>query len=104
VLVGVSSAARGSVSKGALRGALNLPSMARCYGASIATGGSPSVLTTRLDFATDLSGRVRSAKLHGPALPADLARCVEAIARSGRVREADLGELHASVELKFTTR
>jgi hypothetical protein len=93
---------RGSVSKGALRGALNPEVLARCYRDVVAAVDGPGVLNATLELTTDLSGRVRVAQLRGSRLAPALVDCVESHARRFRVREGDSGgAMQAAIALTF---
>lgn len=93
---------RRSVSKGALRGALNADALARCYRDAMAPLAEPSALHATLELTTDLSGRVRSAHLRGKQLEPELVQCVESQARRSRVREGDSsGAMQAAIALTF---
>jgi serine/threonine-protein kinase len=93
---------RGSVSKGALRGALNPEVLARCYRDAVAPVDAPAVLNATLELTTDLAGRVRVAQLRGSRLAPALVECVESHARRFRVREGDSGgAMQAAIALTF---
>ncbi len=101
VTIGRARSVRGAVSKGGLRDAINVFALERCYLNSPVPAG---VLRMQLELETELSGRIASAKLFGAVVPPKLASCVEDAVRKGKVRDADTGAIHATVDLTFEAR
>ncbi|HKP63091.1 MAG TPA: protein kinase [Polyangiales bacterium] len=94
--------AQAAVSKASIRNALNEGAMRRCYSDALRLGAaSPSPTSGRLDLETNMAGRIASATLSGAGLPKTLVNCIEAVAKSGRVREVDTGTARATVTLEF---
>jgi serine/threonine protein kinase len=102
VSIGNTTFSHGAVSKAALRGAFNQSSLARCYRDAVQGGEQPArSLQVELEFSTNMAGRVTAARVSGEGLASSVTRCIEEAARAGRVREADTGELRATVDLTF---
>jgi serine/threonine protein kinase len=102
VAIGDVTSSRGAVSKVALRGAFNQSALARCYREAVQSGNQPARSTNaEIEFSTNMAGRVTAARVANANLSPNLARCVEEAARLGRVREADTGELRATVTVSF---
>jgi len=98
-------AAKSAVSKSSIRNALNVSAMSECYRTALRGGGlSGEPLTGQIELTTSTSGSVTGANLEAPGLPGELRRCVEQVARRGRVREADTGAAQASITLAFRPR
>ena len=98
-------AAKSAVSKSSIRSALNLGAMSECYRTALRGGAvSGEVVTGSIELTTSTSGSVTGANLDAPGLPGELRRCVEQVARRGRVREADTGAAQASITLAFMPR
>jgi serine/threonine-protein kinase len=105
VTVGDVMSSHGAVSKAALRSAFNQAALSRCYRDAVQNGEQPArSVNVEIEFSTNMAGRITAARLSGGSLPPNLARCVEEAARLGRVREADTGELRATVDLTFIVR
>jgi hypothetical protein len=86
----------GGVSKASLRGAINQSAVARCYKV-----GEPQAASATLEVATNMAGRIISARVAGESLPLAVRECIEQVARSGQIRNADAGEVHATFSLKI---
>jgi hypothetical protein len=85
-----------------LRGAFNQAALARCYRDAVQSGVQPARSTNaEIEFSTNMAGRVTAARVANTNLSPNVARCVEEAARLGRVREADTGELRATVIVSF---
>ena len=98
-------AAKSAVSKSSIRTALNVGAMSECYRAALRGGAvSGQIVTGLIELTTSTSGSVTGANLAAPGLPGELRRCVEQVARRGRVREADTGAAQASITLAFMPR
>jgi hypothetical protein len=96
---------RAAVSKASILNAINQQAITHCYQSGLRNGTGPTrTISARLDFATNMSGRIVFASLHGSELPEQLRECIEHVTRQGRVREADTGEAQASVTLTFQPR
>jgi serine/threonine protein kinase len=105
VAIGEATSAHGAVSNAGLRGTFNQAALVRCYQDALQTGEiSARSLFVQLEFATNLTGRIMSAKLSGAGVTPSFKHCVEAAARLGRVREADTGEVRANVPLSFFSK
>lgn len=86
IVIGRTMTVRGAVSNGALREALNVTALERCYVETV-DPSAPKSLHAELEIATELSGRIESATLRGRGLPQAFVTCVEEIVRFGRVRD-----------------
>jgi len=96
---------RAAVSKSSILNAINQDGITQCYQSGLRNGVGPTrPISARLDFSTNLSGRIVFASLHGSELPKQLRECIEHVTRQGRLREADTGEAQASVTLTFQPR
>jgi serine/threonine protein kinase len=105
VAIGEATSAHGAVSNAGLRGTFNQAALVRCYRGALQSGEiSGRSLFVQLEFATNLTGRIMSAKLSGAGVTPSFSHCVEAAARLGRVREADTGEVRANVPLSFFSK
>jgi serine/threonine protein kinase len=105
VAIGDVTSSHGAVSKAALRSAFNQSALSRCYRDAVQGGEQPArSVNVELEFSTNMAGRITAARVSGGSLPPNLSRCVEEAARLGRVREADTGELRATVGLTFILR
>jgi hypothetical protein len=105
VEIGDVKATHGAVSRGALRAAFNQAALARCFRDAVLNGEqTPRNVTAELEISTNSAGRVTAARVTGTGLQTSVVRCVEEAARIGRVREADTGELRATVGLTFFVR
>jgi hypothetical protein len=105
VIVGEAKASLGAASKAALRGAFNQAALGRCYRDAIERGEhSETPMSAELEFSTNSTGRVTAARASGATLTPAVTRCIEDAARLGRVREADTGEVRATVSLRFFVR
>jgi eukaryotic-like serine/threonine-protein kinase len=91
-----------AVSKASIRNALNEGAMRRCYSDALRLGAaSPAPTSARLELETNMGGRIAIATLSSSGLPKTLTNCIEAVAKSGRVREVDTGIARATVTLEF---
>jgi hypothetical protein len=105
VELGEVTSAHGAVSRGALRAAFNQAALARCFRDAVQSGQqAPRNVNAELEISTNAAGRVTAARVTGAGLQSNVVRCVEEAARVGRVREADTGELRATVGLSFFVR
>ena len=96
---------RAAVSKVSIINAVNESAVTGCYQKALRNGEGPThPLSARLDFSTNMGGRIVFASVHGSELPKVLRDCIEHVTRQGRVREADTGEAQASVTLNFDPR
>lgn len=102
VAFGEVSTAQGAASKASLHAALNKAAITDCYRSVVRIGQAPaSPIHTELAYETNENGRIVEASLRGINLPSELERCVEDVARLGRVREADTGRIQAAVSVSF---
>jgi hypothetical protein len=105
VEIGDVNMTHGAVSRGALRAAFNQAALARCFRDAVLNRQQmPRNVTAELEISTNSIGRVTAARVSGAGLQASVVRCVEDAARLGRVRDADTGELRATVGLNFFVR
>jgi hypothetical protein len=105
VELGDVTSTHGAVSRGALRAAFNQSALARCFRDAVLNGQQlPRNVNAALEISTNSTGRVTAARVSGAGLAPSVARCVEEAARIGRVRDADTGELRATVGLSFFVR
>lgn len=105
VVIAQASSQHGAVSNAALRGAFNLSALARCYRDAVQGGEQPArSANAEVEISTNMTGRITAARASGANLSPNVARCIEEAARLGRVREADTGELRATVGLTFVVR
>jgi serine/threonine protein kinase len=96
---------RAAVSRVAILNAINQVAVSGCYQKALRNGAGPTrVLDARLDFSTNMGGRIVFASVHGSEIPKSLRDCIERVTRQGRLREADTGEAQASVTLTFNPR
>jgi serine/threonine protein kinase len=84
---------KGGASKMSVRNAVNHEAVARCYKPGSWSGSGA------LEITTDMTGRIVAAEAHGADMPKVLRECIEQIAKSGQIREADVGAVHASFAL-----
>jgi serine/threonine-protein kinase len=103
--IGEVTQSHGAVSRGALRAAFNQAALARCFRDAVQSGQqTPRNVNAEIEISTNAAGRVTAARVSGAGLQSNVVRCVEEAARLGRVREADTGELRATVGLTFFVR
>jgi hypothetical protein len=85
----------GGASKASVRAAINHGAIERCYrlGTTALSG------TAKLEVSTNMSGRIVSAEVSDSTLPGNVRSCIEQVARSGQIRDADVGQVHATFSL-----
>jgi hypothetical protein len=95
----------GGVSKASLRSALNHAGVARCYQAAAPKHALPmSPVTAKLEVATNMTGRIVSARVDDATLPESVRSCIEQVARTGQIRDADVGPVHATFAITSSPR
>jgi serine/threonine-protein kinase len=91
----------GGVPKASIRGALNQAAINHCYAEALRKGDAPrQPVDAQLELATNMGGHIVSARVQGD-LPKALRECIEQVARTGRMRDADTGEASVSVTLNL---
>jgi serine/threonine protein kinase len=94
-----------AASKAGVRSALNMGAISGCYRSALRSGGAPAIaLTADMELVTSTTGGVTSATLRAPELGSEVRRCIEQVARRGRVRDTDTGEAQANITLAFAPR
>jgi serine/threonine protein kinase len=94
-----------AASKAGVRSALNMGAISGCYRSALRSGDAPATaVTADMELLTSTTGGVTSATLRAPELGTELRRCIEQVARRGRVRDTDTGEVQASISLAFAPR
>jgi hypothetical protein len=95
----------GGVSKASLRSALNHAGVARCYQTAAPNHALPmSPVTARLEVSTNMTGRIVAARVDDTTLPQSVRTCIEQVARTGQIRDADVGPVHATFAITSSPR
>jgi hypothetical protein len=87
----------GGASKASVRAAINHAALERCY----RVGTTALSSTAKLEVSTNMSGRIVSAAVSDTTLPDTVRSCIEQVARSGQIRDADVGQVRATFSLSL---